>query len=46
LTLLDRDAPSDRDEAIGLLRLALEDARAMRIPEAGQIEAILQQIGA
>ena len=45
LTLLDRDAPGDRDEALRLLRLVLADARAMRIPEAGQIEAILQQIG-
>jgi hypothetical protein len=46
LTLLRRNAPGDRDEALHLLRLALADARAMRIPEAEQIEAILQQIGA
>ena len=45
LTLLRRNAPGDRDEAIRLLLLALEDARAMRIPEEGQIEAILQAIG-
>jgi len=45
LTLRRRNAPGDRDEAIRLFRLALDDARAMRIPEAGQIEAILQAIG-
>jgi hypothetical protein len=45
LTLLDRDAPGDRDEAIRLLNVALEDARAMRLPEAEQIEDILRAIG-
>ena len=44
LVLLKRDASGDRDEALRLLRLALEDARAMRIQEAGQIEAILQAV--
>ncbi len=44
LTLIDRNAPGDRDEAIRLLYLALEDARDMRLPEAGQIEGILEQL--
>ena len=45
LNLLDRAAPGDRDKARGLLCLALADARRLRIPEAGQIEAILQRHG-
>ena len=43
--LLMRDAPGDRDKAGGLLCLALADARRLRIPEAGQIEEILQLTG-
>ena len=45
LNLLARDAPGDRDKAGSLLCLALADARRLRIPEAGQIEAILQGEG-
>ena len=45
LSLLRRNAPDDHDETMRLLNLALDDARAMRIPEAGQIEAFLQVIG-
>ena len=45
LNLLQRAAPGDRDKARGLLCLALADARRLRIPEAGQIEAILQRHG-
>ena len=43
LNLLDRAAPGDRDKARGLLCLALADARRLGIPEAGQIENIIQQ---
>ncbi len=43
LNLLKRAAPGDRDKARGLLCLALSDARRLRIPEAGQIEDIIQQ---
>jgi tetratricopeptide (TPR) repeat protein len=42
--LLARNAPDDRAEAIRLLNLALADARAMRLPETGQIEGILRTI--
>jgi hypothetical protein len=42
--LLRRGAPGDREEAVVLLHLALDDARRMRIPEAGQIEAILTRV--
>ena len=37
------DAPGDRDRARDLLTLALADARRLGIPEAGQIEDIIQQ---
>ena len=40
-----RDQSSDRDEARRLLCLAIADARRMQLPEAQQIEAILQQHG-
>ena len=43
LNLLQRAAPGDRDKARSLLCLALADARRLRIPEAGQIEDIIQQ---
>ena len=42
LLLLTRNQSSDRDEAQRLLCLALADARRMQLPEAQQIEAILQ----
>ncbi len=45
LNLLARMHPGDRDEAAGLLRLALADAMAMQIPEADQIRAILRKHG-
>ena len=40
-----RGVPGDHPEAVRLLRLALAAARDLRIPEAGQIERILRQIG-
>ncbi len=40
-----RGAETDRSEARDLLCLARAEARAMRLPEAGQIEAILTQFG-
>ena len=43
LNLLERAAPGDADKARDLLTLALTDARRLSIPEAGQIEAFLQQ---
>ena len=43
INLLQRDAPGDRDRARDLLTLALADARRLGIPEAGQIEEIIQQ---
>ena len=43
LNLLKRAAPGDRDKARSLLCLALADARRLGIPEAGQIEDIIQQ---
>ncbi len=45
LALLQRGQPGDREEARKLLGLALEAAREMRIPEAGQIEEIMRQAG-
>jgi hypothetical protein len=45
LTLLIHNATGDREETRGLLCLALADARQMQLPEAQQIEAILQQTG-
>jgi len=44
ITLLKRNGPGDREEARGLLLAALEDARRLKIPEAGQIEQILEKI--
>ena len=43
LNLLKRAALGDRDKARSLLCLALADARRLGIPEAGQIEDIIQQ---
>ena len=43
LNLLQRTAPGDRERAEALLALALADARRLGIPEAGQIEEIIQQ---
>ena len=45
LTLLTRNNAGDREEARRLLCLALADARRMKLPEAEQIEAILEQTG-
>lgn len=42
LTLLERNAPGDREEAAELLRQAHAAAEKMGIPEAGQISRILQ----
>ena len=41
LGLLTRDTTGDREEAIQLLGLALDDAKAMKIPEARRIQDIL-----
>jgi hypothetical protein len=43
LTLLARGRADDREQANSLLCLALAAARHLRLPEAGQIELILQQ---
>ncbi|WP_170182896.1 hypothetical protein, partial [Zoogloea ramigera] len=43
LNLLQRAAPGDRERARDFLNLALADARRLGIPEAGQIEEIIQQ---
>ncbi len=43
--LLMRGERNDRPEARDLLCQALADARAMQLPEAAQIEAILDQAG-
>jgi tetratricopeptide (TPR) repeat protein len=43
--LLRRNQLGDRQEAIPLLRQALEAARSLRLPEAQQIEGILRDIG-
>jgi len=45
LTLLERGRAEERAQANELLCLALTDAERLRIPEARQIEAILQQFG-
>lgn len=45
INYLMRGKPGDRTEAVRLLRLALEAARKMQIPEAEQIVGILRQIG-
>ncbi len=43
LNLLQRAALGDKERARDFLNLALADARRLDIPEAGQIEAIIQQ---
>ena len=45
LMLLTRGKKGDREEARGLLALALEAAREMRIPEVGVIEEIMRAAG-
>ena len=45
LTLLARQETDERAQANALLCLALTDTRRLRVPEAQQIEAILQQFG-
>ncbi len=45
-TLLSRGRGGDREEARGLLIMALEEARRLQLPEAGQIEQLLKQVGA
>ncbi|NKN32516.1 tetratricopeptide repeat protein [Marichromatium bheemlicum] len=45
LALLQRNTPTDRASANRLLCIALSAARQIRIPEAGQIEQILQHHG-
>ena len=45
ITLLQRAEDGDRDEALTLLNLALDDARRLHLPEARQIEQIIEQIG-
>ena len=45
ITRLLRDRNDDRDEARQLLRLALEEARRLELPEAQQIEQIINQAG-
>jgi tetratricopeptide (TPR) repeat protein len=45
MTLLTRGAESDREEARRLLHLALDAARRLKLPEAAQIEQILEQAG-
>jgi tetratricopeptide (TPR) repeat protein len=42
---LKRNAGGDREEAARLLRLALAEARRLRIPEAGKIEAFMRASG-
>jgi hypothetical protein len=43
--LVRRGGAGDREEAVGLLRLAIEEARKMRIPEAKTIAEILAGLG-
>ncbi|HEY1301087.1 MAG TPA: hypothetical protein VGF07_11365, partial [Stellaceae bacterium] len=45
INLLLRGQEHDRDEALGLLDLALADARRLQLPEAGQIEQFIEQSG-
>ncbi len=45
IMLLTRNNDGDRQEAERLLHLALAEARRLRLPEAGHIEAILQRHG-
>ena len=43
--LLKRGKQGDREEAVGLLRMALEDARKMGIPEAKELAEYLAGLG-
>jgi esterase/lipase superfamily enzyme len=45
ITLLQRAEDGDRDEARTLLVLALDDAQRLNLPEAQQIEQIIEQTG-
>ena len=45
ITLLQRANDGDRDEAARLLQLALDDAQRLRLPEAQQIEQLIEQTG-
>jgi hypothetical protein len=45
ITRLLRDRDGDRDEARNLLNLALGDARRLDLPEAQQIEQIINEAG-
>jgi hypothetical protein len=45
LTLAQRARQEDRAEIERLMRQALADARRLQIPEAGQIEGIMRQMG-
>ena len=45
MTLLTRGHADDRDEARRLLHLALNEARRLKLPEAQQIEEIIEQAG-
>jgi formylglycine-generating enzyme required for sulfatase activity len=45
ILLLQKDAASNAEHARELLFTALRDARQLNIPEAGQIETILRQLG-
>jgi hypothetical protein len=45
MTLLSRGREDDRNEADRLLRLALDEARKLKLPEAQQIEQIIAQAG-
>jgi len=45
IRLLQRGTPGDRDEAERLLRLGLEAAERLRLPEAQQIRKILTDAG-
>jgi hypothetical protein len=45
MALLQRGPEVNRDEAGRLLRLALDEARRLKLPEAQQIEQIMVQAG-
>jgi hypothetical protein len=45
VNLLTRGGEGDREEARRLLRLALDEARRLKLPEAEQIEALIEQAG-
>ncbi|MDG4594325.1 MAG: hypothetical protein P9F75_01300, partial [Candidatus Contendobacter sp.] len=46
ITYLMRGATGDREKALELLNLALQDARRLKLPEAGQIAGIIRQVQA